>query len=268
MNLETLLSDSIFYRNSYLRIILLKIYHIIIFSPLFWFRKGPKLLINGVPKSGTHLLTSVLNEIPFLVNTRYGISMWDINRVSMKNSYFEDWNPSMHKFEKKLSKINGHQFMLSHLPYHKILYKALKKNNIKMININRSSDDVLQSKYNYINTLDRHFAHKTLKTFKGKSQKINALKNGFKTEDGYILEKHETVYGAFEPWKNYNDNFILNINFEELAGEKKGFSDKLRKNSILKILNFLNIESNEYLIDRIHNKASKTKSFTLRNFKN
>ena len=100
MNLETLLSDSIFYRNSYLRIILLKIYHIIIFSPLFWLRKGPKLLINGVPKSGTHLLTSVLNEIPFLVNTRYGISMWDINRVSMKNSYFEDWNPSMHKFEK------------------------------------------------------------------------------------------------------------------------------------------------------------------------
>tara|TARA_B100001057_G_scaffold500371_1_gene615042 strand:+ start:7786 stop:8589 length:804 start_codon:yes stop_codon:yes gene_type:complete len=266
MNLETLLSNTVFYRNKYLRLILLKIYHIIIFSPIFWFRKGPKLIINGVPKSGTHLLTSVLNEIPNIKNTRYGINMWMIDYDNKIHCSFTLWNPSKIKFIKKLGKLNGNQFLLSHLPYHKKLYEALIQSNVKMININRNRDDILISNFNYIDNLKRHYAHDALKSFENKSSKLNALRNGFVTVEGYVVNSHEVVCDAFQPWENYNDKNILNINFEELAGSKKGFSDELRKVCIKKILIFLDISYDDSLVDNIHKKALKTKSFTLRSF--
>lgn len=264
MNLETLLSNTIFYRNKHIRLLLLKLYHLFIFSPFFWSKKGPKLIINGAPKSGTHLLTSILNEIPNLVNTRYDISMWKIDKNNNFHDYLYNWKPSKIKFRKELNKINASQFALSHMPFHKDLYEELEYCGIKMINITRPSNEVLRSKYNYIEKLERHYAHKTLKKYENESSKLKALKSGFITEDGYVMNAHEDGYKAFHPWSTINNNTILNIKFQDLAGSKKGFSDDIRKESIENILKFLNITVTDDLVNTIHLNAFKTKSFTLR----
>jgi len=263
MNLETLLSNTIFYKNKYIRLILLKIYHFFIFSPLFWLKNGPKLIINGAPKTGTHLLTSILNEVPELVNTRYDVSMWKIDKNDNYHDHIQKWEPSKVKFAKELNKIMNGQFVLSHMPFHKHIYEVLEDKNIKMINITRDTNEVLQSKLNYIEKLDRHYAHKTLKKFKNKELKIEALKSGFVTEEGYVVNAHNDGYKAFKPWTLLNNEIVLNIKFNDLAGSKKGFSDEVRKESIKKILKFLNVPINNNIVNKIHLNAIKTKSFTL-----
>ena len=264
MKLETLLSNTFFYRNYYLRKLLLKIYHFIVFLPFFK-RKGPKIFINTLPKSGTHLLTAILNEIPQILHTRYNIDMWSIHDTHSKHLSHSQWKPKSKKFAKKIKKISGFQLMTGHLPFHNDLLNEIIANDIKMIYLTRNKNEVLKSNYKYISTLKRHYAHKKLMNdFQTKEERLGALEKGFETDEGYIVESLDATIEGFDKWKLINHSNILILSFKELIGSSRGYSDKKRTNSIKKIFSFLNIEYDLDLIKKIDIESKKTKSFTLR----
>ncbi|MAV56206.1 MAG: hypothetical protein CMI79_01535 [Candidatus Pelagibacter sp.] len=264
MKLETLLSNTFFYRNYFLRKLLLKIYHFFVFLPFFK-RKGPKIFINTLPKSGTHLLTAILGEIPGILNTRYNIDMWSIDNINSKHSSHSKWLPDSKEFSKKIKKIKGYQFMTGHLPFHNNLFNEIIESDIKMIYLTRDSSAVLKSNYKYITTLKRHYAHKTLMNdFKTKNDRLNALKTGFTTQKGYVVESLNTTVNGFNEWQAVHRSNILILSFEELIGSSRGYSDEKRLNSIKKILSFLDIKYDLDLIKKIDLDSKKIKSFTLR----
>ncbi|MDG4715192.1 sulfotransferase domain-containing protein [Winogradskyella marincola] len=104
-------------------------------------KQGPKVVLNSLPKFGTHLLESLFLQLPFM------------RHCGKKTLRLETQNPIEPKV-KVLSSIKNGQFLLSHMQYHEKALKTINTNNTKIIHLVRDPRDVLLSHLNYIEKMD------------------------------------------------------------------------------------------------------------------
>ncbi|UOF90560.1 glycosyltransferase [Fodinisporobacter ferrooxydans] len=188
----------------------------------------PKILVNSVPKSGTNLLTQIIQGIPGMEQDRLDF-------------YYHDENYSFHENYRELLKIQSGQFAVGHIPYHSNLAVECKQRLIKQIMIYRDLRDVAVSWSHFISTMQQHPLYPAFQNrIKSREQRLLAIIRGTKLlpmeiPNGYEGDTYPNIYEEFKPiydWMHSPD--ICSVRYEDLM--KNEIS---RYTTLLKIVEFL-----------------------------
>lgn len=161
-----------------------------------------KIIVNSLPKSGTHLLERVLNNYPqvqfsgrHIGHTKDSSYLWlrlelplklfNSVRIPSKDELLMVTDvpryTSKQKLKKELVSISNNEFLTAHLPYSDQASELLQKLNYKMLLMIRDPRDVAVSFVHYVK---QHRKHPLYKDFKGLSHSecLLAAINGINTK--------------------------------------------------------------------------------------
>jgi hypothetical protein len=134
--------------------------------------RGPKILINSIPKSGTNLVQELLIHFPNIrgtVDRTLSSLMTEAEIISAINS------------------IKNGQCLAGHIYYSEKIDSALRENNVKVVFVIRDLRDSLISHMSYLENLDVMHPHtKYYNIFNSSQEKL----------EGYLRGSKD-----FEPWQ-------------------------------------------------------------------
>ena len=207
-------------------------------------KTGPKVVLNSLPKSGTHLLESLFFELPLM------------RHCGSKTLRIETQNPIKPKL-RLISNLKKGQFLLSHMQFHNSIMKTASENNIKIIHLIRDPRAVLISHLNYIENMDiTQNSHKFINQYNNRFDKLKAMMEG---EKG-VLEPFPEVLNKFQSWMNQPE--VLCVKFEHLIGPNGGGDKQSQIESVRKICDFMSIEMEEDELENISKNIYSVKSST------
>jgi len=235
-----------------------------------------KVIVNSIPKAGTHLVGKLLNLLDYterfwiepnyiyhrgliykligfyrrMTNIAYtrGYIIGLMYPIEVKKSYID----------KKLNKVKEGEFILSHLGYVDDLLNKTIELNFKPIQVIRDPRSILNSLVPYVMSNKWHPLYGIFKDMTNEERYKISLYGYFK---GKIrLEPLYTRCNAVSSWIN-NDN-VLTVKFEDLVGNKGGGNDIKQKELIIKICKHINADIDN--IDTIQENLFGDKSIGFR----
>ncbi len=205
--------------------------------------KGPKVLLNSIPKAGTNLLENALIRLPMLRNAGQRI-------ITSPDILTPD-------VIKKVVNISRGQFLNAHLPYYKELEDTLRKNNIRIIFIIRDPRDVVVSWFKYVCNIDCvHQANKYISSLEDDDARLMAAINGVPR----VVEPISQVLDKYANW--LESDICMTCRFEDLVGENGGGSTVKQHNLVRNIADFLGLDLSEDELKKVAGGIYSTKSST------
>ena len=255
--------SSHFFQSAKLRSVLISGYRLYARSQIA--RKGPKIFINSIPKAGTHLVTTILDEIPGIMHSRLHVDTWRISTVKRRQSLME-FTLDKEAFIRELASVRAGQFASGHIPWHPCVLDTLKEQGFKTIFVTRDPEAILRSRFHYIAGLRRHPLHRQLmEDYDSEESRWAALRLGMPNRGAEKpgTDSYEQYLNAFSGWteQNMDDQFHI-VQFEELIGTKGGGSDAVRIEALDQLLNKLAL--NRLSANELHNRSLGKKSVTYR----
>ncbi|MFK5947513.1 MAG: sulfotransferase domain-containing protein [Methylococcales bacterium] len=203
------------------------------------------ILLNSIPKAGTHLLENALENFPCIRNAgKRTVHFWGEPDAGVLTS---------------VSSIGRGSFLNAHLPAHPDIFKIVAENKIKVLFVIRDPRDIVLSHFNYVTKIDpSHHLYNLYSGMKDDDERLLASISGV----GDIRPSIGVVLREFEPWINNDQVFVCR--FEDLIGPDGGGSSEVQNKLILSIANYLEIQLDDSIINRISEKTFSTKSSTFR----
>ena len=218
-----------------------------------------KILINSVPKCGTHLMGKLFGLLGFydLKLHLLDLSYWDYNQkgnldkwepLKGKENFL---NPKMIRINCRLAMqlIQSSQYSLAHINYKKSTAETIDSLKIKHVFMIRDPRDVAISFYkhatykpekvapigcyNYFNSLDNN------------NERIQAVIKGVPNVMPNIRERYDNKLKWLEE-KN-----ICVVKFEDIIGEKGGGTENAQKQTLEKVLDYIEISKTDELYNKI-----------------
>ncbi|GBG13295.1 penicillin-binding protein 1A [Novimethylophilus kurashikiensis] len=219
-----------------------------------------RIIINSVPKAGTHLAASVLSEMGLTKRDDVGLTGIQ-RRRSIKDAALDFiWprkvNLDLDESSKststlrcvpQLELIENNEFAVEHLPYSKALEQTLMRHNVRLICIIRDPRAVLWSWYHHmLKHADYQFHEEMNDPSLSLEQKLMIPILGRRKSSDIVLASLADRYRRFLPWKN--SSIALWIKFEHLIGPHGGGDVELQQETVAKIAAFLGVEIDSYTI--------------------
>ena len=183
---------------------------------------APRVLLNSVPKAGTHLVMALLDELP---DMRYS----GVHLVSTDFSY-ETVLPGeiVHSLRtdlarKRLNRVRTGQYATAHFDFNTLLADLIVDLGFKHILVVRDPRDVAVSHMRYVVSLKRHYLHRYYtEVLRNDEERLAASIGGLRSDEyGVCLPSLDTRYGAYIEWADRAD---LVVRFEDLVGPIGGGS--------------------------------------------
>lgn len=254
-----------------------------------------RVLINSMPKSGTHLLTSAIEILGYRehfaddkciqkIARSLGFGapiMFAYNPVkrALRNeklipckeyinekisvAAFTEFYVSTSTFRRWLDSISPRKYIIGHIPWTPVLRQILADLNYHHVFIIRDPRAVVASLMPFI--LDtgkmpiKLFFKDDFKLI-SPSQRLNfILEGGYASKAGVTLKRFDEVYRSMLAWRN--DPSCLFVRFEDLVGLQGGGSVEKQSNVMKKIASTLGISLNDNIETRfkeVYNPASRT----------
>lgn len=189
-----------------------------------------RVFVCSLPKAGTHLVMSCLEQFPKL---RYGGLCLD-NTLSFDNKNIanegEDAvvigvdDPNKIKtavVSDKLKKIKGNRFIAAHVPYTQRMDEILAEHGYRNIVIVRDPRDVVASHVPFVLKTKEHYLHDRYKSNQDFDRNLMDSIEGFRDEQhGVRLESIRARVEGMCGWSNSKS--ALMVRFEELIGGQGG----------------------------------------------
>lgn len=206
---------------------------------------GPKVLINSIPKAGTHLLEEALDNFPLLRNA--------------SQRTLRGWQSIDDATLRRIAGLKKGVFITAHLPAHRPLVSLVQAEEIRVLLMIRDPRDTVVSSFKYVTYVDStHRWHEYYASLPDDDARLLATIKGV---DGLVSPIDE-VLAKFEGWLDQEDTLV--VRFEDLIGNRGG-GDRLRQlRTIRAMAEHLNIELSEKQCRTIGERAYSTKSLTFR----
>lgn len=189
------------------------------------------VLINSIPKSGTHLLESLLcNNGPFY------------------RPMLPTFNPRLHSVQQLISAIKTlkkNQMVFSHFPYSNELASAIAESGVNFVFVIRDPRDVVVSNAHFIPTLTKHVHYQALHELPFE-QRLDILIKG---SDSLKVESVFDKTTPFAPWTN---ELGITVRFENLSRNAEA-DTKLQETS--RLLQFIGLNTDA---TTIHSEGKST----------
>lgn len=206
--------------------------------------RGPRVLANSIPKSGTHLLTRALYRCPLL--------------HSPAGRVLRGWESIDPKTLKRLQHLQRGQFLVGHLPAHDALLALAGQMDLRVLLMIRDPRDIMVSYGHYVSAMDTtHPAHAMFHSMNGRDR-LAALIDGV---PGVVSSMHE-VLTRYAGWLDSDQ--VLIVRFEDLVGAHGGGHNGVRNARLEKMLAFLGIASTPKRVQHIAKGLYSTRSLTYR----
>ncbi len=216
------------------------------FSMLNNFQSAPQtVLINSIPKAGTHLMSSMLNEIPQL---SISLDLTDLDKLMNDDARL--------RLFKSKTKESTQGIWLGHIPYTKSIDQLLLELNIPVIFIYRDPRDIVVSLLHYAIKNENHIYHEILRE-QDASSALQTLIRGYGNGTHHYELSHTSIpslsnyVNAYSAWIDSKN--CIAISYEDLMGINQD-------ENLDRLCNYLNLNrSVKKLLKRgIGNKASST----------
>lgn len=224
------------------------------------FRSGPRVFINSLPKSGTHLLTAILALREELNHSYLHIPTIAVNK-SLQDQHFELDYSRMTRYVRSIR--NG-QFFSSHLPYAQNIVSLLDDSQIKIVNVIRDPRDILLSRLHYVKGLKRHRLHNYISN-KCSNDKERIERFIFGARDGENVDglvPYDLTLQRFKGWMD--DPLVLTLKYEDLVGVKGGSTRTAQVDAYQKLFDHIGLPLNEKGFDELSEATGQTRTPTLR----
>lgn len=224
------------------------------------FRSGPRVFINSLPKSGTHLVTAILELRNELNHSYLHIPTSAVNK-SIQDQNFELNSSRMTGY---LRSVRKGQFFSSHLPYDQKVIRLLDDSDINIINIIRDPRDILISRLHYVKGLKRHRLHDYIYN-QCADDKERMERFIFGPKDGEQvagLVPYIITLQRFKGWMN--DPSVLTLKYEDLVGERGGGTRSAQINAYQKLFDHIGLPLDKSGFDELSKATGQTRTPTLR----
>jgi hypothetical protein len=207
---------------------------------------GPRILLNSIPKSGTHLLERALERMPGIRNAgRRTIHCWDTV------------DPRVIRI---LAGIRPGAFLNGHLTALPEVLSTVGKENIKVLVMIRDPRDVVVSYARYLEQIDlTHPASEYICSLQSDGERIDAIIDGVKN----LIPSIQELLSRFLAWLSVSNVQICK--FEDLVGPRAGGGKIRQEDTIRSIANYLGINVEEKKVMQIVESLYSQKSSTFRN---
>jgi len=166
------------------------------------------IILNSIPKSGTHLLHQVLAPLSF---KDFGGFIASTPSFTMKER-------SDDSLVKEIEKVYSKELMSAHMFYSSCLEEKILESKACMIFIYRDPRDIFLSEINYLSNMNKfHKLNNYYKKCKNFNEKFDLCLNGINTEDFYypcFSERIEKYIGWLD-----SDSCIA-VSFENLRNSE------------------------------------------------
>lgn len=173
----------------------------------FYFSSNKSIIINSIPKSGTHLADQFFKNIDEVKDFSFFIAQAPTRPHRLR---------SENKIIELISRIKPGEIVRGHFHYSEKIEELLKQKEILMIFVYRDPRDVIISEANYLydmnkfHSLHKYFRHKhVLKDrIKLSIKGLNSIKFGYKN----VGERLKPYIG----WKINKSDHIFSMNYESM----------------------------------------------------
>lgn len=236
------------------------------------FLPPPRVLVNGNPKSGTHLLLDCLSLFPkmYFSGRQFSLAEFVLHPYKPQELQFYARNPSIpiqyQRLKSFLAACPNGMFVTSHSRYHKDLRDILVDLSFRHIFLLRDPRDIVVS-YTFFVTKEHwtHHHYYYTEVLKTKEERLMKTILGFPGDEKKKIRPLASIGEIMEghiPWLLEND--ILICKFEDLVGEAGGGNDDKQHQTIRKISHYINRPIDDDQLRTIAKKMYSTKSLTFR----
>ena len=248
-----------FFQNNFIRTILMYGYQNL--SALKKVEYEKKIFINSIPKSGTHLITNLLDADKRMLNSGYHLKKYTVNLLS--NNEFENlkFKLDKEKFSRILEKNKKGRLISTHLPWDSNFDNSfLGINTIyKKIFFVRDPRDIFLSEFYYIKNLKRHFQHDAFMSLTNDEERFKILLYGGRIKD-IPFKSYSEKLDEYCGWLNCKDIKVLKYeNFASQCVEEDRLYDNLKDLFI-----YLELKLDEEISEDIIKTNGSKKSYTFR----
>lgn len=187
------------------------------------FGQGSRVLINSLPKAGTHVLSTLLKLLPGMIHSGQHYVLDDFRQHEERPRIWGDI-PEIDwvKLERTFASFNKGQFMTAHFAAVPKLIELLDALDYRTLFIIRDPRDVVVSSSIYMASLERHIMHgRYAEDFKTPEERIMATITGFPADDrGRGAESIGQKVDRYLPW--LTSSSVHSCRFETLIGPAGG----------------------------------------------
>jgi hypothetical protein len=187
------------------------------------FRQGPRVLVNSIHKSGTHLLTTLLHRLPGVVQSGRHYVLDDFKTTPRRPDVWgETPDVDWERLQTAFARLNRGQFVTSHFQSDQRLTSILHELDYRVLLILRDPRDVVVSSAFYMSRLQRHVMHSRYTVdFTSDPERIMATITGFEpNENGLGSISVGQRLDSYLGW--LSDDRVLSCRFEDLIGPAGG----------------------------------------------
>ncbi|WP_374961745.1 sulfotransferase domain-containing protein [Spongiibacter tropicus] len=164
----------------------------------------PRVLINSIPKSGTHLLLQYMTSLGF---SDYGGFLASTPSFTMRRQSDE-------KIIKKLSGVLRREVCSSHIFHSSAVEEFLSLSQLPMVFVYRDPRAIFLSEINYLSTMNRwHRCHKFYKSAESFEEKFRLCLDGIEHES-ILYPRFKERISPYLGW--LNSKYTFTIKFEDM----------------------------------------------------
>jgi hypothetical protein len=222
------------------------------------------VLVNSVPKAGTHLVTSILDLLPDMrtagIHLDHQIGVGRFGKANPETDKL-DWDVA----RSMLARVKPGQYATSHLWSHPRLFTILAELGYRSIFIVRDPRDIIVSDAEYIRRLRRHPQHKRFQhDYPDRDAGLRAHIDGFPAGRwGRPQASLEQRLRGFQSWLEPRGD-VLCCRYEDLIGDAGGGSSSVQRAYVSKIGDHVGRPLDEAALDHIGVTAWSSQSPTFR----
>ncbi len=197
--------------------------------------QGSRIFVNSLPKAGTHLLMTALDQFPGVRIAGLHLMKKRILRDHddlVESSSNIDWDLVRRLLD---SRAKTGQYVTTHIWGHPEIFEILDQLGYRSIFIVRDPRDIVVSSGAYIARLRRHPSHRRFtEEFTTDLQRDMAIINGYPPDsNGPGRVPLRGRLEGFKPWLTAPG--VLRCRFEDLVGERGGGSSRAQLDTIREI---------------------------------
>ncbi|MCB1616312.1 MAG: sulfotransferase domain-containing protein [Pseudomonadales bacterium] len=205
----------------------------------------PRVLVNAMPKNGTHLLLSTLANMTGFSDSQAKQVHWGKNNREQALATLEKTLPG--------------QYSKAHLPFNQRIINFLMEHDFRVLNMQRDPRDNVVSLLFYIRRYQHHPFHPVLDGFDD-DEALMMLINGFEG-----LPRFNSIDKRLQNWLGWFDHpYCLTVRFENLIGESGGGSRLQQQQQLVAILSYLGCGCPEDKVSGLAEKIINQKSHSFR----
>lgn len=236
------------------------------YARALFFLPGPPIFVNSVAKSGTHLLTKILENRPGTMMSGIHIPWWQCHAAPIAHGLTPEFELDRAAFARYLARAHPGQIVTSHFPWRPEIAETLRTAGYAIVFQMRDPRDTLVSQLRYILGLRRHFLHERMMSeFADDDARLMALITGTPPrghDETAPIEPVGVLLAQRIGWLGQPDIHVCR--FEDLVGARGGGDAEVQRREIRAVCAHVGRPINDADVDRLIDTLAKSKSFTFR----